>query len=169
MSTISGSISRAANVTTAAATVTHTTASRQPHIRLKAAVSGLPTTSARLVPTYIDMVARPAWLGGTSRVAIGAMTAHSRPWVIAQSTRPAARTAKLGASAEITCEAVRQVRLSMSARRRGQCAVQRTSGNVVRAATKAYQVNSVPTANKLTCRSRAMAGSAPTGRISAVT
>ena len=51
VSTISGNITRAATVTMAAATVTHTTARRQPHIRLMAAVSGLPTTSARLVPT----------------------------------------------------------------------------------------------------------------------
>ena len=48
---LGGSMIRAATVTTAAATVTHTTASRQPHIRLMAAVSGLPSTSARLVPT----------------------------------------------------------------------------------------------------------------------
>ena len=51
MSTISGNITRAATVTMAAAAITHTTASRHPHIRLNAAVSGLPITSARLVPT----------------------------------------------------------------------------------------------------------------------
>ena len=102
-------------------------------------------------------------------VAIGAMTDHSRPWVTAHSTRPAASTAKLGARAEMTCEAVRQTRLKTSARRRGQCAVQRTSGNVVRAATSAYHVSSVPTRTTLTCRLRAIEDSAPTGRISAVT
>ena len=64
------------------------------------------------------------------------MTDHSRPWVIAQSTRPAASTAKFGASAETSCEAVRQDRLIISVRRRGQCAVQRTSGTVVKAATR---------------------------------
>ena len=89
--------------------------------------------------------------------------------MIAHNARPAASTAKLGASAEMSCEAVRQVRLSSSARRRGRCAVQRTSGIVVRAATRAYQDSRVPTRNKLTCRLRAIAGSAPTGRISAVT
>src|SRR6185312_16769802 len=115
------------------------------------------------------MVARPAWLGGTNRIAIGAMTDHSRPWVTAQSTRPAASTAKLGASAEMTCEAVRQVRLATSTRRRGRCAVQRTSGIVVRAATRAYQDSRVPTKTRLTFRLREIAGSAPTGRISAVT
>ena len=87
------------------------------------------------------MVARPEWLAGTSRVAIGATTESIRPWVTAESTRPAASTTKLGASAEISCEAVRQTSDSSSARRRGQCAVQRTSGIVVTAATSAYQAS----------------------------
>src|SRR5947209_5354370 len=117
----------------------------------------------------MDIVARPAWLGGTSRVAIGAMTDHSRPWVIAHSTRPMASTAKLGASAEMSWETVRQTRLNTSARRRGQCAVQRTSGKVDRAATRAYQDSNVPTRTTLTWRFRAIDESAPTGRISAVT
>jgi len=102
-------------------------------------------------------------------VAIGAITDHSRPWVTAQSTLPTTSTAKLGASAEMSWETVRQTRLNTKARRRGQCAVQRTRGTVVKAATSAYQVSRVPTASKLTCRSRAIAGNAPTGRISAVT
>ncbi len=56
-----------------------------------------------------------------------------------------------------------------NARRRGQCAVQRTSGTVVSAATSAYQDNSVPTKTRLTFRLREIADSAPTGSISAVT
>ncbi|CFR42300.1 Uncharacterised protein [Mycobacterium tuberculosis] len=87
----------------------------------------------------------------------------------AQSTRPAASTAKLGASAETSCETVRQTRLTTRARRRGQCAVQRTSGTVVTAATRAYQDSKVPTRTTLTRKFRAIADSAPTGRISAVT
>ena len=46
-------------MTAAAAIVTTTAASRQPHSSLIAAVSGLPTTSARPVPTYTAVVARP--------------------------------------------------------------------------------------------------------------
>ncbi len=88
---------------------------------------------------------------------------------MAESTRPPASTTKLGASAEMSCERVRQARDSISARRRGQCAVQRTSGIVVKAAGRAYQASSVPTTSSLTCRFRAIAGSAPTGKISAVT
>ena len=97
------------------------------------------------------------------------MTDHSRPWVTAQSTRPAASTAKLGASAEMSCERVRQARLTTSTRRRGRCAVQRTSGMVVSAATRAYQDSRVPTRTTLTFRLREIADSAPTGRSSAVT
>src|ERR1700759_3189534 len=117
----------------------------------------------------MDIVGRPAWLGGTNRVGTGGITDHSRPWVTAHSTRPAASAAKLGASAEMSWDAVRHTKLTTSARRRGQCAVQRTSGNVDRAATSAYHVSRVPTATTLTCRFRAIADSAPTGRISAVT
>ena len=102
-------------------------------------------------------------------MAIGAITDHSKPWVSAHSTRPAASTAKLGANAEISWETVRHARLTSRARRLGQCAVQRTSGNVVRAATSAYHVSRVPTATTLTWRFRAIEDSAPTGRISAVT
>ena len=115
------------------------------------------------------MVARPEWLAGTSRVAIGAMTDRIRPWVTADSARPPASTTKLGASAEMSWDTVRQDSDSSSARRRGQCAVQRTSGIVVTAATRAYQASNVPTIGMLTCRSRAIAGSAPTGSSSAVT
>ena len=114
-------------------------------------------------------MARPAWLCGTSRVAIGAITDNSRPWVTAQSTRPAANTAKLGASAEMSCDTVRQARLTTSTRRRGRCAVQRTSGTVVRNATRAYQDSRVPTDTTLTFRFRAIADSNPTGKSSAVT
>src|SRR5208283_504961 len=124
---------------------------------------------ARLVPKKIEVVARPAWLGDTSRVAIGAMTDHSSPWVSAQSARPAANTAKLGASAEMSCDRVRQARLTTSTRRRGTCAVQRTSGMVVSAATRAYQDSRVPTSTTLTFRLCAIADSAPTGKSSAVT
>src|SRR5262249_48491162 len=99
----------------------------------------------------------------------GAMTDQSSPWVTAHRTLPTTSTAKLGASAEMSWETVRQTRLNTSARRRGQCAVQRTNGNVDRAATSAYQDSRVPTATTLTCRLRAIAESAPTGRISAVT
>ena len=48
--TIGGSVTQAAPVTAAAATVTTTTACRQPHSSLIAAVSGLPRTSANVVP-----------------------------------------------------------------------------------------------------------------------
>ena len=48
---IDGTVSRAATRTTAAATAIDATATRQPHTALTAAVSGLPTTSARPVPT----------------------------------------------------------------------------------------------------------------------
>ena len=100
---------------------------------------------------------------------MGAITDQSRPCVTAHSTRPAASTAKLGASAEISCETVKHTRLSSNVLRRGQCAVQRTSGTVVTAATRAYQVSSVPTRTTLTCRLRAIADNAPTGSNSAVT
>ena len=43
---------------------------------------------------------------------MGAITDQSRPWVTAHSTRPAASTAKLGASAEMSCETVKHARLS---------------------------------------------------------
>ncbi len=136
-STIGGSVTHAASVTAAAATVTTTTASRQPHSSLIAAVSGLPTTSASVVPTYTAVVARPVCVAGTSRAPIGAITDHISPWVTAHSTRPPASTAKLGASAEISWDAVKQTRVSISVRRRGQCAVNRTNGTVVTAATRA--------------------------------
>ena len=78
-----------------------------------------------------------AWVAGTNRAPIGATTDHINPCVSAQSTRPAASTAKVGASAEISWEAVREIRVRSSVRRRGQCAVQRTSGTVDSAATNA--------------------------------
>ena len=65
---------------------------------------------------------------GTSRAPIGAITDHISPWVSAHSTRPPASTVKLGASAEISCDAVRHTRVSIRVRRRGQCAVSRTNG-----------------------------------------
>jgi hypothetical protein len=102
-------------------------------------------------------------------VAIGAMTDRISPWVTADSARPPASTTKLGAAAEMSCETVKQDSESSSARRRGQCAVQRTSGMVVTAATRAYQASKVPTIGMLTCKSRAIAGKAPTGNSSAVT
>ena len=71
------------------------------------------------------------------RVPIGAITDHIRPCVIAHSTRPSASTANVGASAEINWETVRQTKVNMSVRRRGQAAVQRTSGTVATAATNA--------------------------------
>ena len=48
---ITGSTSQAATVTSAATAVTAATATRQFHSRLIAAVAGLPTTTARLMPT----------------------------------------------------------------------------------------------------------------------
>ena len=124
-------------MTTAAATATSTTANRQPHSSLIAAVKGLPATSARLVPTYTAAVARPACVAGTNRVPIGAITDHINPWVSVHSIRPPASTVKLGASAEISCDAVKHTNVMSSVRRRGHCAVNRTSGTVVSAATKA--------------------------------
>src|ERR1700722_15101333 len=108
------------------------------------------------------VVARPEWLAGTRPVAHGAVAARSRtgvagpmpdsirPWVTADSARPQASTTKLGARAEISWDAVRQASDSRSARRRGQSAVQRTSGMVVTAATRAYQASNVPTIGTLT-------------------
>src|SRR5829696_10126210 len=72
--TIGGRTAHAATETAAPATVTRTTASRHPHSSLIAAVNGLPTTSARLVPTYTAVVARPACVAGTNRAPIGAIT-----------------------------------------------------------------------------------------------
>ena len=83
------------------------------------------------------MVARAAWLAGTIRTPIGAITDHISPCVIAHSTRPSTRTAKLGASAEISWETVRQTRVKSRVRRRGQVAVHRTRGTVDTAATSA--------------------------------
>jgi hypothetical protein len=50
-SVMGGNMIQAATVTTAANTVTAATATRQFHARLIAAVAGLPTTTARLMPT----------------------------------------------------------------------------------------------------------------------
>ena len=97
------------------------------------------------------------------------MTESIRPWVTAESARPPASTTKVGAKAETSWETVRQASDNSRARRRGQCAVQRTSGIVVTAATNAYQASRVPTIGTLTCRSRAIAGRAPIGSNSAVT
>ena len=83
------------------------------------------------------MVARAAWVAGTSRAPIGAITDHIRPWVNAHSTRPSTKTSKVGASAEISWETVRETRVKISVRRRGQVAVNRTSGTVANAATRA--------------------------------
>ena len=99
--------------------MTSTTASRQPHSSLIAAVNGLPATSARLVPTYTAVVARPACVAGTNRAPMGAITDHINPWVSAHNTRPPASTVKLGASAEISCDAVKHTNVSSSVVRRG--------------------------------------------------
>src|SRR5690606_34859977 len=133
----SGRVARAAAVRIAAATVTIAAAARQPHVALTAAVSGLPTTSASTVPTYTAVVARPAWLAGTNRTPIGAITDHISPWVSAPVIRAAASTVKSGASADTSCDPVRHTRVTSSTRRRGQCAVSRTSGTVATAATRA--------------------------------
>ena len=63
------------------------------------AVSGLPTTSARAVPTYTAVVARPACVAGTRRTPIGAITDHINACVSAHSTRHG-RTAKFGATSQ---------------------------------------------------------------------
>jgi hypothetical protein len=105
-------VAHASTVTAAAATVTSTTASRQPYSSLIAAVNGLPTTRARLVPTYTAVVARPACDAGTNRAPMGAITDHISPWVSAHNTRPPASTVKLGASAEISCDAVKHTSVS---------------------------------------------------------
>jgi len=65
------------------------------------------------------------------------MIDHISPWVSAHSTRPPASTAKFGASAEISWDTVKQTRVSSRVRRLGQCAVQRTNGIVITAATSA--------------------------------
>ncbi len=124
-------------MTAAAAMVTTTTATRQPHSSLIAAVSGLPRTSASAVPAYTAVVARPACEAGTRRTPIGAITDHISPWVSAHSTRPPASTAKFGAKAEINWDTVKHTNVTSSVRRRGQCAVNRTNGTVASAATSA--------------------------------
>jgi len=101
------------------------------------AVNGFPATIARLVPTYTAVVARPACVAGTNRAPIGAITDHISPWVSAHRIRPLASTVKLGANAEISCDAVKHANVSSSVVRRGHRAVRRTSGTVVRAATSA--------------------------------
>ena len=68
---------------------------------------------------------------------MGAITDHINPWVRAHSTRPIASTVNVGASAEISCETARQIRVNSSVVRRGQAAVQRTRGTVANAATNA--------------------------------
>ena len=68
---------------------------------------------------------------------MGAITDHINPWVRAHSTRPMASTANVGASAEISCETARQISVNSNVLRRGQPAVQRTSGTVATAATNA--------------------------------
>ncbi len=93
------------------------------------------------------------------------MTAHSRPWVLtaqAPARRPAPR---LGASAGADCGTVRRIRLTTRARRRGQCAVQHQR-NRYHGRDEAHQDSKVPTRTTLTRKFRAIADSAPTGRIS---
>jgi hypothetical protein len=68
---------------------------------------------------------------------MGAITDHINPWVSAHNTRPPASTVKLGASAEISCDAVKHTNVNSNVVRRGHCAVRRTSGTVVSAATNA--------------------------------
>ena len=89
------------------------------------------------MPTYTAAVARPAWVGGTSRTPMGAITDHINPCVTAHSTRPIASTANVGASAEINCDTTRQISVNSNVLRRGHPAVQRTSGTVATAATNA--------------------------------
>ena len=47
---------------------------------------------------------------------MGAITDHISPWVSAHNTRPPASTVKLGASAEISCDAVKHTKVSISVR-----------------------------------------------------
>jgi hypothetical protein len=101
------------------------------------AVNGLPTTSARAVPTYTAVVARPECVAGTNLAPMGAITDHINPWVSAHNTRPPASTAKFGARAEISCDTVKHASVTTNVVRRGHSAVSRTSGTVVSAATSA--------------------------------
>ena len=83
------------------------------------------------------VVARAVCVAGTRRAPMGAITDHISPCVTAHSTRPPASTAKFGARAEISWDAVKHINVTIRVRRLGQCAVSRTSGTVVTAATSA--------------------------------
>ena len=94
---------------------------------------------------------------GTSRAPIGAITDHISPWVSAHSTRPTASTAKVGASAEISCDTVRHTSVQSRVRRRGQVASSAPTGSWSPRRPRRSWPAGVPTTASLTCRSRAIA------------
>ena len=77
------------------------------------------------------------WLAGSNRAPIGTTTDHISPCVAAHSTRLVASSTKPGDSAESACETARHVMVNRKTRRRGQCAVARTSGTVAITLTNA--------------------------------
>ena len=77
-------------------------AARHPRAVPSAVDRGTPRTRPPDTPTDTSAIARPVWVAGTSRAEYPMQTEKKRAWVMPPTTRPAARTPKLGAVAATT-------------------------------------------------------------------